>query len=182
MKKLTSLIVIFASLLFVNVIAQGEEFMLWDSVTFTPTAPDTVYLNGDVIAISDEINNNNNLNSVTIVLQYKNTVPFSGTFRIGAIIEGNIMNEWHPIGYQYKVVLAAPLVKYYVTHILPFAKQEEGEGFSFSIGNEQLAFKSINVGAVPDKFRVKLLVGDFSNNVPLESLTITGYGRKYNIK
>lgn len=184
MKILINSMILFLVMFFStkNVIAQSavEEFILWDNQVFTPTLPDTVYSGGDVIAISNEINNNNNFNSLTVLIAYKNMIPDEGTFLVMAVIEGNINDIWYPIGYQFRVARDT-LTKLYVIKILPVDNVNEGSGVDIFVGNQNIAKISRNVGVVPDRFRVKILVGDFSGNIPLESITITGFGRKFNI-
>lgn len=164
--------------LFVLTAQAAEDFTLWSSETFLPP------YDGDVVAVSNVISNNNGLNSVKVMINYEAFAPDRATeinsFTLQAVIEEEIAaGVWTPIAYQFTPINDSTNAPERVITLSPALVIDVGQDNVIYAGGVSIARVSATQGHLPDKFRVKILMDSQGDSAPLTTLTLSGYGRKF---
>lgn len=164
-------IVLLAGLLIWPTITQAaEDFILWQSATFTsPYA-------GNVIAVSSEIANASNFTGIKVFISYENITPDVCGCAITAVIEEEISTDiWVPLGAQNQAYGVEGNGPRRVIIVSPSIVLNPGVDFTIE-GPDGDTKVSELTGSAPDNFRVRLTMPSPGN---LTSITISGYGRKF---
>lgn len=156
----------------------ADDFTLWESQTFT--GPFT----GGVVATSSSIGNTSGTDSIKIHVNFE-AVTHTGTTSnvcpcdIRAIIEEEIhAGIWIPIASQfseYRILDSSPQRVLILTPA-PNYDGASDENILLADGSELRLSRS--QGSAPSTFRVRITVQEYSVDA-LQSITITGYGRKF---
>ena len=181
MKKIF-LSVLFVLLFALNAFALDETFTLWESQTFTKSG--SPYGHGEIIGTSVEILNENGRNSMDIIIKYESLTPdgLSSGSRIHAIVEAQILGKWFPINAQTTGIFntATQATTQILTTVPRFNRfNSDVTNFVVRFQNIYLFERTIRGGGAPEKFRVKLMTINAGSSDFLTSLTVSGFGRKY---
>ncbi len=173
------------SVLFTAQAFADEEFMLWTSQTFTPSN-NVSFVDNEVIATSAEISNANDYSSLNIVIRYETLVPdeatAGATYTVSALVENNIMGQWVPVLIQSQGIRNTTSFPIRILTMVPDFNmvKQPGNNYGIQTGTKRLARISIAAGHLTSKFRVKLVHRDEFGSFPLTSITVSGFGRKFN--
>ena len=177
-----------AVLFFVIFTAQAfadEEFTLWTSQTFTPSNG-VSFVDQEVIAISAEVSNANDYSSLNVVVRYETLIPDqatgAATYGVQALIESYIAGQWIPVLNQSQEIKNTKFFPLRLLTMVPDFNmvRQPGNNYGVQTGPKRLLRITIAAGHLTSKFRVKLVHTDEFGGFPLTSITVSGFGRKFN--
>lgn len=130
---------------------------------------------------SSEVNNNNNLPSLRVILEYSDPVP--NTFiNITAVIESEQNGSWFPIAYQFnpftdmgngpkRIIILQPNI----------SAADAGIDDDLYVGNAVIARTSRQQGKVGSKFRVRFVVYENNHGTAqaFQSIKVKVYGELF---
>jgi len=158
----------------------AEDVTLWTNATFT--AP---FNNGE-IAVSPNINNNNDLNAAKVTIRYEVIDPDGENNIVGFLLQAVLEEEvaagvWVPIAVQQDQVKGTDEAKNQVIEIGPGVVFDPGVAEKVFEGNMEIAAISRTEGVAPGTMRVRILqhITDPAK-MQLNSVTVSGWARKFN--
>lgn len=178
MKKFIGLMVL-AFLLFSQAIFADEEFYLWTNQTFLP-ANGVAFGDMEIIATSPIIENQSDYSSLNIVMKYQGFIPDAKdgpvSYNVQVFIEGKMLaNEWTPIYHQVNGINSIKDAPFRILTITPNFNNE----YTSQFGANKLSQFYIIGGHLMKAFRVVIMNSDPTGDNPLTSITLRGFGRKF---
>ena len=161
------------------------SYILWDSQT--EAAPFNAGGQDGVIAISQEIANTNEDNSMDITLEIEDLVPEAETSTVGYEVDLYLEEEvaagvWVPVASIDKQGLNGlndPLNQ--VLQYGPMVLLNEGEVINIRAGGKVVTNISRHSGVLGEKVRIKLVCVVLDDTKPLlQSITFSAQARRYN--
>jgi hypothetical protein len=156
----------------------------WDNTLFAPT----IGSNGTFdVAVSDDIQNNNNDTAVRVIVEYEELTPdgtvnnIGPTYELAVVVEGrSATGRYYVIGFQRDSINDRGDGPQHEIIIQPGYSGFDGDE-TVQIGDQQVGKIARHDGKVPDPFRVRVRVSerDHTSAGQFVSCRLTGYGELF---